>query len=215
MGSIKNLPNLVTIGRMLCCPAIFFLALGDSLGAKLAAFVLFLFAGISDLWDGYLARKYGWITDTGKLLDPLADKLLLIATFFPFYFISHREGGEFLIPYWGSLPLWVMVVILGREIFVTILRLWAVGREVVIPAGTSGKYKALLQNCFSGGLLFWYPLQDIGRAGNFSEWPYRLWLEFHSIWIGVTLALALVFSIYSMLDYLWSYRKLIGINRSD
>lgn len=215
MGLAKNLPNLVTVGRMLCCPAVFFLALSNSLEAKLAAFVLFLFAGISDLWDGYLARKYGWITNTGKLLDPLADKLLLVATFIPFYIISHRATDGSLIPYWGSLPMWVMVLILGREIFVTIFRQWAARREVVIPAGVSGKYKALLQNCFSGGLLFWYPLQDLDRARDFSGWPYQIWIQFHSTWIGVTLALALVFTIYSMFDYLWSYRKLIGVGGSD
>lgn len=215
MGLGKNLPNLVTIARMACCPAIFILALDQSLDAKIWAAALFLFAGMSDLWDGYLARKYGWITDTGKLLDPLADKLLLVATFIPFYIISHRGTEVSAIPYWGGLPMWVMVLILGREIFVTMFRQWATRRKVVIAAGISGKYKAFLQNSFSGGLLLWYPLQDISLTRDLSAWYYRVWIEFHSMWIGLTLALALLFTVYSMLDYLWSYRNLIGVKESD
>ncbi len=215
MGLSRHLPNLVTIARMACCPAIFVLALGHSLEAKLWAALLFLFAGMSDLFDGYLARRYGWITDTGKLLDPLADKLLLLATYIPFYIISHRGTEVSLIPFWGSLPMWALLLILGRELFVTIFRQWAAKREVFIGAGISGKYKAFLQNSFSGGLLLWYPLQDIRETQDFSGWYYRLWIEFHSIWIGVTLALALLLTVYSMLDYLWKYRNLIGVGKSD
>ena len=215
MGLSKNLPNVVTVTRMAACPAIFLLALGDSLDAKIWASVLFLLAGMSDLWDGYLARRYGWISDTGKLLDPLADKLLLLATFIPFYIISHRGVDASLIPYWGALPGWVMALVLGREIFVTIFRQWAAKRDVVIAAGRSGKYKAFLQNSFSGGLLLWYPLQDLIMNRNISGFYWKIWLEFHSLWIGCTLALALVFTVYSMFDYLWNYRNLIRVERSD
>jgi len=179
-------------------------------GARFAAFVLFVGAGLSDLWDGYLARKHGWITDVGKLLDPLADKLLLASTLVPFYYISHFRGDAGLIPGWGMLPVWVLIVIGGRELLVTIFRQWAVGKDVVIAAGTSGKYKALLQNLFSGGLLLWYPLQEFATARGLDNLPYRAFEQLHSAWIGVTLLLALVLTIYSMVDYLWTYRGLLG-----
>ena len=92
MGLGKNLPNLVTIARMACCPAIFILALDQSLEAKVWAAALFLFAGMSDLWDGYIARKYGWITDTGKLLDPLAESCYSWPHLSPF--ISYPTGEQ-------------------------------------------------------------------------------------------------------------------------
>ena len=74
-GSRLTLPNAITVARIAACPAIFMLALSPSVGGKLWAFVLFVVAGLSDVWDGYLARRYDWITDVGKLLDPLADHL--------------------------------------------------------------------------------------------------------------------------------------------
>ena len=211
MEGSRNLPNVITVGRIVACPAIFVLALSPSVGARLAAFILFVGAGLSDLWDGYLARKHGWITDVGKLLDPFADKLLLVSTLIPFYIISHRGGEAELIPWWGMLPMWVLIVILGRELLVTLFRQWAVRQDVVIAAGTSGKYKAFLQNLFSGGLLLWYPLHDFAAARGVANVLYGAFVEFHAAWIGVTLLLALVLTIYSMMDYLWSYRALLGL----
>jgi CDP-diacylglycerol--glycerol-3-phosphate 3-phosphatidyltransferase len=210
MEGSRHLPNAITVGRIVACPAIFFLALSPSGGARFAAFVLFVGAGLSDLWDGHLARKHGWITDVGKLLDPIADKLLLVSTLIPFYIISHRGGEEHLVPWWGMLPMWVLIVILGRELLVTLFRQWAVRQDVVIAAGTSGKYKAFLQNLFSGGLLLWYPLQGFASSRGFDNLLVRAWFQFHSAWVGLTLGVALILTIYSMVDYLWSYRGLMG-----
>jgi CDP-diacylglycerol---glycerol-3-phosphate 3-phosphatidyltransferase len=210
-GSQVNLPNIITTARIAACPAIFFLALQPSVSSRLIAFALFLVAALSDLWDGYLARKLGLITDIGKLLDPLADKLLLLSTFVPFYMISNRPGDEGLIPWWGELPMWVMIVIFGRELAVTIFRQWAARRNVVIAAGRSGKYKAFVQNLFSGGLLLWYPLQDTATNGGWSTLLWQWFTGFHSVWIGLTLAVALFLTVYSMFDYFWSYRSLMGV----
>ena len=109
------------------------------------------------------------------------------------------------------LPLWVMVVVLGRELVVTLFREWAVRREVVIAAGVSGKYKTLVQNLFSGGLLLWYPLQSIARNGGWHSVPWRAFTAVHATWIGLTLSLAIILTVYSMIDYFWSYRALIGV----
>ncbi len=210
MDGSRNLPNVITVGRIVACPAIFVLALSPSVGARSVAFVLFVGAGLSDLWDGYLARKHGWITDVGKLLDPLADKLLLISTFIPFYIISHRAGEAGLIPWVGMLPMWVLIVILGRELLVTLFRQWAVRRDVVIAAATSGKYKAFLQNLFSGGLLLWYPLHEFAAAQGVDNLLYHGFVQFHAAWIVATLGLSLILTVYSMVDYMWSYRSLLG-----
>jgi CDP-diacylglycerol---glycerol-3-phosphate 3-phosphatidyltransferase len=212
-GARVNLPNLITIGRILACPVVFLLIMAPSAPLRFASFVVFLVAAFSDLWDGYLARKHGLITDFGKLLDPLADKFLLAATFIPFYILSRGSGPVGPIPGWGVLPLWVVVVIFGRELAVTAFRSWAAGRGVVISAGKSGKYKALSQNLFIGGVLLWYPLkmESLERGWSGGLWSFWTWL--HGGWVTVTLALAILLTVYSMLDYFWSYRKLVGVGR--
>lgn len=211
-GSRLTLPNIITLARIALCPLVFFLALAQGSGARYAAFVLFLAAALSDIWDGYIARKHGLITDMGKLLDPLADKLLLAATFFPFYIISHRSGEANRIQFWDDMPVWVLVVIFGRELFITIFRQWAQRRGVVIAAGKSGKFKAAFQNTFIGALLLWYPLVE---SANRNGWLASAWWPVVETGlgglIGATLAIALVLTVYSMVDYLWSYRSLVGV----
>lgn len=206
-----TLPNLITAVRIAVCPLIFWLAVAPGVGERLWAFVLFVAAGVSDVWDGWLARKYGWITDVGKLLDPIADKLLLAATFIPFYLIS-RRGPEWYVPLWGPLPLWVVLVIFGRELLITVFRSYAAGRGVVIAAGASGKRKAVYQNLFVGGLLFWYPVvMTVDARGWSGETVWHIWAAFHGMWIAATLAAALLLTVYSMLDYLWRYRSVMGL----
>lgn len=206
-----NLPNLITLGRILVCPAVFFLVFSPDVSLRFAAFVLFVVAGLSDLWDGYLARKHGLITDVGKLLDPLADKLLLVATFVPFYVLSHREAEVGPLPILGPLPLWVVLVIFGREVFITLFRGYAARRGVVISAGKSGKYKAFFQHLFIGGVLLWYPLQMLAVEGGWSGGFWSFWVQLHSGWIVVMLFVAIVLTVYSLGDYLWRYRGLLGV----
>jgi CDP-diacylglycerol---glycerol-3-phosphate 3-phosphatidyltransferase len=212
-GARLNLPNLITIGRILACPVVFFLTMAPSAPLRFASFVVFLAAAFSDLWDGYLARKHGLITDFGKLLDPLADKFLLAATFIPFFILSRGPGPVGPIPVWGVLPIWVVVVIFGRELVVTLFRSWAAGKGVVISAGKSGKFKALSQNLFIGGVLFWYPLKMVSLEREWSGGFWSFWTWLHQGWVAVTLILAVLLTVYSMLDYFWRYRKLVGVGR--
>ena len=208
-----NLPNLITISRILACPVVFALVILPTVTTRLLSFVLFLAAAFSDLWDGYLARKHGLVTDLGKLLDPLADKLLLAATFVPFFILSHGQGEVGILPWWGPLPLWVVLVIFGRELAVTLFRAWGVRKGVVIPAGKSGKWKALSQNLFIGGVLFWYPLQMLSLARGWNGGFWAFWSDLHGAWIGITLSVAILLTVYSMADYFWSYRNLVGVKR--
>jgi CDP-diacylglycerol--glycerol-3-phosphate 3-phosphatidyltransferase len=210
-GTRLTLPNVITFGRIVVCPVIFFLALAPGLGARFAAFGLFVAAGLSDVWDGYLARKHGWITDMGKLLDPLADKLLLLATWVPFFLISHRGPASAEIPFLGPMPVWILVVILGRELFITVFRSWAARKGVVIAAGSAGKQKALFQSLFAGGLLLWYPLLAVAVDRGWVGALWTGWSLFHRVFVTVTLAVAVVLTVYSMLDYLWRYRSLLGV----
>jgi phosphatidylglycerophosphate synthase len=93
----------------------------------------------------------------------------------------------------------------------TVFRGYAARRGVVIPAGKSGKRKALFQALFVGSLLLWYPLRMYAESRGWGGESWAFWTQFHGAWIGVMLALAVVLTVYSMLDYLWSYRAVVGI----
>ena len=205
-----NVPNAISVARIAACPLIAWLALSPGVASRYCAFALFVVAALSDVWDGHLARKHGWITDAGKLLDPVADKLLLASTLIPFYFITRRPDAEGAMPWWGTMPVWVLAVIFGRELFMTVFRGYAARRGVVIAAGKSGKYKALLQNFFIGGLLFWYPVMKSAAERGWSGGMWDAWRHFNSAWVGITLGVAVGLTIVSMADYLWRYRTLIG-----
>ncbi len=208
-ASPVNLPNLITLGRILACPVLFVLVLSPETTHLLTAFILFVFASVSDLWDGFLARKYDLVSDTGKILDPLADKLLLASTLIPFYLVS--QGPDLLgrIPMWGALPLWVLIVFFGREVAVTLLRAWAARRGHVISAGMSGKIKAFVQNLFSGSLILWYFLVRTAEVQGWSGTLWEGWAAFHRSFVVTSLAVALFLTVYSMGVYLWQYRHLL------
>jgi len=206
-----NLPNAITGARILACPVIFVLILSPRTGHLAAAFLLFLAASLSDLWDGYLARKHGLITDTGKLLDPIADKLLLVSTFIPFYMVSQGPDPVDHVPWWGPLPLWVVVVIFGREILVTGFRMWAARRGSVLSAGQSGKVKAFVQNIFSGGLILWYVVHRMALERGWEGTGFwSFWEPFHAFVVAVSLALALFLTLYSLGVYIWQNRRLLA-----
>ena len=205
----STVPNAITVGRILLAPLVFALVLSPGFWDRLLAFLLFLLAAFSDIWDGHLARKYGWISDFGKLLDPIADKLLLVATFIPFYMLSRSSDPVGPLPFIGALPLWIVLVIFGRELAVTVIRAIAARRGVVIPAGRAGKHKTVFQSIFIGAVLAWYALQTLAQS---SDWRGTLWSgfeTFHGLVIIVTLLIALLLTVYSFALYLWRWRLLV------
>jgi len=130
-----NSANLVTMARILLVPFFAWALLvdgGESVTWRLVATGIFVVAATSDRLDGYLARRYDLVTDLGKLLDPIADKLLV--------------GTALVLLAWplGELPWWVPVVVLARELGVTLLR-FAVLKYAVMPASRGGKLKTVLQ----------------------------------------------------------------------
>lgn len=204
----RTIPNVITVGRILMAPAVFFLVLIPAFWPRLLSFVLFVAAALSDLWDGYLARKHGWISDFGQLMDPLADKLLLLSTFIPFFIISHRPGTANDLPYWGALPVWVLIVIFGRELLVTVVRQVNAHRGRVMPAGKSGKYKAVTQNIFAGSTLLWYALQSAAAEHGWTGTVWELWQGLlHGPVVGLSLLVALVLTVYSMIVYFRNWRR--------
>ena len=165
-------------------------------------------AAITDLLDGYLARKMNVVSVLGKFLDPLADKLLLFATLVPIYWITHYRMREYAIPWWGSLPLWVAVLLVGREVFMTVLRQVARRRGVVIAAAGAGKLKTIVQDIFIGATIGWFAWKDMAAVFGWTGWWGRLWGRIHGAVVAVTLATAVLLTVYSLGVYLYRYRGL-------
>lgn len=205
-----NLPNGITVARVVVTPIIFALIMGGGFSRLLIAFVLFVVAAVSDIWDGYLARRHGQITDFGKLADPIADKLLVVSTFIPFYMLSVRAEtplGLPVVPWWQTLPLWILLVVLGRELLITVFRGLAKRKGAVIPAGRAGKYKALFQNLFIGSEVLWLALRSRALERGWDSPFWSFWTMFHGSFVGLTLTIAVVLTALSLAIYLWEYRR--------
>jgi len=203
-----TLPNILTLARIGLAPVIALLPFIEGYWPKVIAFVIFVIAAVSDVIDGYLARRSRQVTDLGKLLDPAADKALLIATLVPIYWITRHPTVTYGIPWWGSLPLWVALMLVGRELLMTLFRYEAQKRGVVIAAGREGKLKAILQYLFIGATIAWFAWKDYlvktGLTGRLRD----AWDDFHGAFVAITLALAVVLTVYSFVVYLYKYRAL-------
>jgi CDP-diacylglycerol--glycerol-3-phosphate 3-phosphatidyltransferase len=175
-ATIRNIPNLLTALRIFSIPlVIFFLTSPGPLASFLAALV-FGIASCTDILDGYLARQQKAETAIGKLLDPMADKLLILS------------GMIMLIPL-DRIPAWMVVLIIGREVAITGLRGIASAEGVVIAASRLGKAKMILQSLSLGGLMLHYEYFGI---------------NFHVLGM-ILLWIALVLTLWSGIDYFWKF----------
>lgn len=183
-----NLPNALTLLRILLVPVLAWLLLvdgGDDITYRMLAFAVFVIACVTDRIDGNIARSRGLVTDFGKIADPIADKLLLGTVLVVFSAL-------------GDIPWWVTVVILGRELGVTLLR-FAVIRRGVIAASPGGKLKTLLQIIALGGYIL----------------PFELWAphpiaEAFEVIAAVVLGAATVVTVVTGADYVRRALRLRG-----
>lgn len=127
-----NLPNMLTVGRIILVPVFMIALLMDISYGHYIAVAIFIVASFTDFLDGYLARKNNQITNFGKIMDPLADKLLVSAAL-----ICLVELGD--------APAWIVILILGREFAITGLRSVAASEGIVVAASNLGKYKTVSQ----------------------------------------------------------------------
>ncbi|WP_394685404.1 CDP-diacylglycerol--glycerol-3-phosphate 3-phosphatidyltransferase [uncultured Microbacterium sp.] len=181
MAVHPQLPNAITIARIVCAPIFLGLLLADAGadgGLRWAAAVLFIVAIATDGVDGYIARKYEIVSDLGKLLDPIADKALTGLAF---------VGLSIL----GELPWWVTIVVLVREIGITVYRFLVVS-DHVLAAAWMGKLKTVFQAvALSIALIPFAVLSDA------AVWQSTVW------WAGViTMTIAVVLTIASGIDYI-------------
>ena len=206
-----TLPNIITIVRICFTPVIALLPFIDGYWPKLICFVVFVVAAVSDVFDGYLARSRNLVSDLGKLLDPIADKLLLFATLVPIYWISRQRHDLYDIPVWGSIPLWVCILLIGRELAMTVFRWWAQRRGVVIPAHGAGKLKTVIQNIFIGAIMLWFAFRDARKPMGWESSRFAdFWNTFHGSFVAVALAVATLLTIYSFAVYIYRYRHLFS-----
>ena len=205
-----TLPNIITLARICLTPVIALLPFIEGFGPKVVAFAVFLVAAFSDTLDGYLARKRNQVSELGQLLDPIADKLLLFATLVPIYWMTRHPAllTDYRLPWWGSLPVWVAIILVGREVLITVFRVFAKRRGVVIPAHGPGKLKATVQAVFIGATIGWFAWKDAVVELKLAGWYRDLWEQFHGTLVAVTLGGAVVLTVYSLFVYLYRYRAL-------
>ena len=171
-----NLPNLLTVLRIMLVPVLVVALLGNTPAGDVLAAVVFALASLTDLLDGYLARARGSITTFGKLMDPLADKLLVVAALISLVSL-HR------------LAAWVAMVIITRELAVTVLRLGATQAGVVVAASNFGKLKTCLQIAAI--------LAVIAVHGK-------------PAWVAALLYVTVLVTVLSGLDYFFGVRRLMA-----
>lgn len=138
-----TLPNQLTILRIILSPVFLAFFLSPEILLKQISAAIFVIAALSDWYDGWLARKFNYITSWGKFWDPLADKILTSTAFIGFTMVD-------LIPYW------MVVIIVGRDIIVTLLRVFADKREITFSTSYYAKFKTMLQMIFLYYLLILY-----------------------------------------------------------
>ena len=178
-----NLPNAITVVRILLAPVFFWLLLADDQADGVLRWIaagLFILAIATDGVDGAIARRRGLVTDLGKILDPIADKLL-------------TSGALVCLSILGELWWWVTIVIVVREVGITVWRMIELPRGNVMPAGRGGKLKTVAQAVAISFALA--PLWTV-----VGDWIF--WLNW------VLMGIALVLTVWSGLDYLWEAYRL-------
>ena len=187
-----NLPNKLTVSRLILT-AIFLLAMFVKFPFHItAALVLFVAASLTDLFDGIIARRRNLVTDFGKLMDPLADKVLICSAFIAFIELE-----------W--MPAWMVIVIVARELAITGLRLLAASKNIVLAAERQGKNKTISQITAAIALLVTHSHADWGIVGQLFAFEiaghaWAWWVAEISKWVAVVL------TALSGFLYLWKNR---------
>jgi CDP-diacylglycerol---glycerol-3-phosphate 3-phosphatidyltransferase len=191
-----NWANRLTLSRLLLT-VLFVATLNSSWEyARTAALGIFLIAGVTDFVDGEIARRYAWVTNFGKLMDPLVDKIMMAAAF-----IS-------LVPL-KAIPAWAATTVVARDFLITGLRMMASAKGKILPAERLGKQKTSWQVVtviFFLGLL---SLSELRHVDEKSMWWFSAWHQAGRLLVWITVAL----TVYSGVGYAWRHRELISLDR--
>ncbi|MFP4104746.1 MAG: CDP-alcohol phosphatidyltransferase family protein [Phycisphaerae bacterium] len=213
--SWEKTPNRLTIGRMFLA-AIFFVLVGtfDSDRTHAVtyqwllniAFAIYVVAGITDVLDGWLARKYNWTSAFGRIVDPFVDKVLVLGAFAMlagsnFTFSPGTSDFERSLPYWitghslTGVQAWMVVVIMGREFIISAIRGYSESQGLKFPATQAGKIKMLVQSVAICVTLF--------QIANLPDVPWAIAFRLLLVWLAVFV------TVLSGFAYVKRSRKLI------
>ena len=187
-----NLPNQLTLLRIALSFLLIIFLLIPGFGPKLAALIIFAAASLTDLWDGKLARRRKLVTDFGVLMDPIADKILVLAAFVAFVQINVA-------------PAWMVVLIATREFLITGLRLFALGKGHVLPAEAAGKHKTVSQMVAISLVLIFLA----GREAVSGKADAVRWIAAGQTGIWWLMLLTVVLTLTSGISFLWKHRRII------
>jgi len=189
-----NMPNLLTLSRIFLAPVFMLLFMVENFYAKLIALGLFVIAALTDLADGYYARKYGVITGFGKFMDPLADKILVSSALISFIALK----------YVSPVP---VILIVGREFTITGLRLLAAYKGVVIPPSWGAKLKTVLQMSAVGLVMGYISL--IVTLQHFESPALSLFQFNYNLYFNILFWIIAVITVWSGIDYIVKYFYMI------
>jgi len=176
-----NLPNKITLIRIALVFIFMLFLFMKGLTFKVLALATFMIAAFSDYLDGFIAKRYGIISDFGKLMDPIADKILTLAAFLAFVEMK-------------LIPAWMVVIILMRELIITGIRLFALAKGEVLPASLVGKQKTVSQMVSIFVILIFIIFREAGvRVFGFWSPPFEYWYkQLIFILMLVTVALTII-----------------------
>lgn len=188
-----NLANRLTMLRILLTFVFMFLLSLPGLWFKVAALVVFIIAALTDLFDGIIAHKMNMVTDFGRLMDPIADKILVLSAFAAFLQLQLIES-------------WMFIVIVSRELLLTSLRLFALNKGKVLSAARAGKHKTVSQMVVIFYILGFVVVKEAVKL--YSIWN-PVWEGFFKNSIYIMMLITVGLTLYSGLSYLWENRKVI------
>lgn len=188
-----NLPNKLTVARIGMTFILMGLLFLQGPLSKVLAFVLFLLACLTDFLDGRIARSRGQITDFGKIMDPVADKILVLGVFLSFVQLQ-------------LIPAWMVIIIITRELLITGFRLFVIRRGAVLAAEKAGKHKTVSQMAAIFFILLFLAIKE--SALHFSFWG-REFQDGFSLIVQVLMATAVILTVTSGFSFFWQNRKLI------
>jgi CDP-diacylglycerol---glycerol-3-phosphate 3-phosphatidyltransferase len=197
-----NWANRLTISRLVLT-ILFVAALNSTwVYGRTAALIIFLLAGITDFFDGEIARRYGSVTNFGKLMDPLVDKIMMAAAFISLVPPLVLPDG---VPL-RAIPAWAATTVVARDFLITGLRLMASAHGQVLPAERLGKHKTSWQIITVVFFLVLLSARELQYAGTESGWWLRAWNRGGPVLVWITVAL----TVYSGLRYAWRHRDVIA-----
>ncbi len=189
-----NIANRLTMLRIVLTFVFMFFLFAHGLLAKVLSLVVFISAALSDFFDGMIAHRKNMVTDFGRLMDPIADKILVLAAFAAFVQMQLIDA-------------WMFVIIVSREILITSLRLFALNKGKVLSAGRAGKHKTVSQMAVIFSILGFIVLKEVMLT--YYTWNPD-WEKIFRQGIYILMLVTVGLTLYSGLAYLWENRKVIA-----